>query len=54
MHDGPYNNIKIWNYAGLINVLNAEDGRGRGLVATNGGELAEAINVALGNQMGRC
>jgi indolepyruvate decarboxylase len=49
IHDGPYNNIKNWDYAGLVQVFNAEDGRGRGLRATNGRELAEAIEVALAN-----
>jgi indolepyruvate decarboxylase len=34
IHDGPYNNIKNWDYAGLIHAFNAEDGRGRGLRAT--------------------
>jgi pyruvate decarboxylase len=52
IHDGPYNNIKNWDYAGLIQVFNAEDGRGRGLRATNGGELQEAIKVALANRDG--
>ena len=52
IHDGPYNNIKNWDYAGLIQVFNAEDGRGKGLRAMNGGELAEAINVALANHDG--
>jgi pyruvate decarboxylase len=33
IHDG-YNNIKNWDYAGLIQVFNAEDGKGRGLRAT--------------------
>lgn len=49
IHDGPYNNVKNWDYAGLIEVFNAEDGRGRGLRATNGQELAQAIDLALGN-----
>jgi pyruvate decarboxylase len=49
IHDGPYNNVKNWDYAGLINAFNAEDGRGRGLRATNGGGLAKAIEVALAN-----
>ena len=35
IHDGPYNNIKNWDYAGLIQVFDAEDGRGRGLRATD-------------------
>lgn len=52
IHDGPYNNIKNWDYAGLIAAFNAEDGKGRGLRATNGGELAEAIEVALSNHDG--
>jgi pyruvate decarboxylase len=52
IHDGPYNNIKNWDYAGLIEAFNAEDGRGRGLRAINGAELAEAIKVALANRDG--
>jgi indolepyruvate decarboxylase len=52
IHDGPYNNVKNWDYAGLIQVFNAEDGEGRGLRATNGGELAEAIKGALANRAG--
>jgi pyruvate decarboxylase len=52
IHDGPYNNIKNWDYAGLIDAFNAEDGAGRGLLATNGGELADAIKIALANRDG--
>jgi indolepyruvate decarboxylase len=52
IHDGPYNNVKNWDYAGLIKVFNAEDGAGRGLLATTGGELAEAIKIALDNRDG--
>ena len=52
IHDGPYNNIKNWDYAGLIQAFNAKDGRGRGIRVTNGGELAEAIKVALANHDG--
>jgi pyruvate decarboxylase len=52
LHDGPCNNIKNWDYAGLISAFNAEDGKGRGLRATNGGELGEAIKVALANREG--
>jgi pyruvate decarboxylase len=52
IHDGPYNNVKNWDYAGLIKAFNAEDGRGRGLRATNGGELGEAIKIALANSEG--
>jgi pyruvate decarboxylase len=52
IHDGPYNNIKSWDNAGLIDAFNAEDGHGRGLRATTGGELAKAIEVALANREG--
>ncbi len=52
IHDGPYNNIKNWDYAGLIDVFNAEDGDGLGLRATTGGELAAAIARALGHANG--
>ena len=52
IHDGPYNNIKNWDYAGLIQAFNAEDGHGRGLRATNGGELDKAIKVAVTNRDG--
>ncbi len=52
IHDGPYNNIKNWDYAGLIQVFNAEDGRGRGIRVKTGGELADAIKVALANHDG--
>jgi pyruvate decarboxylase len=52
IHDGPYNNIKNWDYAGLIQAFNAEDGRGRGLRATSGRELEEAIKVAVANHDG--
>jgi pyruvate decarboxylase len=46
IHDGPYNYIKNWDYAGLIDAWNAEDGHGLGLKATTGGELADAISKA--------
>ena len=49
IHDGPYNNIKNWDYAGLIQAFNAEDGRARGMRATNGDELASAIEAAVAN-----
>ena len=52
IHDGPYNNIKNWDYAGLVQAFNAEDGHGRGLRATNGGELEKAIKVGLANRVG--
>ncbi len=52
IHDGPYNNIKNRDYAGLINVFNAEDGKGRGFRVATGGELAEAVAGALANRDG--
>jgi indolepyruvate decarboxylase len=41
-----------WDYAGLIQAFNAEDGRGRGLRVTNGGELSSAIEEAATNLNG--
>jgi indolepyruvate decarboxylase len=52
IHDGPYNNIKNWDYAGMVNVFNATDGEGRGFRATNGGELAAAIKHAAAHKGG--
>ena len=46
IHDGPYNYIKNWDYAGLIAPWNAEDGHGLGLKATTSAELARAIESA--------
>ena len=46
IHDGPYNNIKNWDYAGLMDVFNAGDGNGLGLRATTAGELGDAIAKA--------
>jgi pyruvate decarboxylase len=43
IHDGPYNRIKNWDYAGLMNIFNAGDGNGLGLRAATGRELAVAI-----------
>ena len=46
IHDGPYNYYKNWDYAGLIDVFNAGEGGGLGLIASTAGELAEAITTA--------
>lgn len=46
IHDGPYNYYKNWDYAGLVDVFNAEDGGGLGLKATTAAELADAIEQA--------
>jgi len=47
IHDGPYNRIKNWDYAGLMEVFNADDGKGLGLRAATTGELDQAIDRAL-------
>ncbi len=46
IHDGPYNNIKNWDYAALIHVFNAGEGNGLGLKASTAGELASAVSQA--------
>lgn len=46
IHDGPYNVIKNWDYAGLMNVFNAEDGKGWGTRVRTEGELDAAIAQA--------
>lgn len=46
IHEGPYNYIKNWDYAGLMKVFNAEEGQGLGFIAKTGSELAEAIKKA--------
>jgi pyruvate decarboxylase/indolepyruvate decarboxylase len=52
IHDGPYNYIKNWDYAGLMAAWNAEDGHGLGLKATTGVELARAIETACRHEGG--
>jgi pyruvate decarboxylase len=52
IHEGPYNYFKNWDYAGLIEVLNADDGHGLGLTANTGGELAEAVERAKAHKDG--
>ena len=52
IHDGPYNYYKNWDYAGLIDVFNAEDGGGLGLTATTAAELADAIGKARAHKGG--
>jgi pyruvate decarboxylase len=52
IHDGPYNNIKNWDYAGIVNVFNSTDGEGRGFRASTGTELATAIQEALAHKSG--
>lgn len=50
IHDGPYNNIKNWDYAGLMDVFNAGEGNGLGLRATTAGELSSAIAKAVSHK----
>lgn len=52
IHDGPYNYIKNWDYAGLMEVFNAGEGHGLGLKATTPKELTEAIARAKANTRG--
>jgi TPP-dependent 2-oxoacid decarboxylase len=47
IHDGPYNRIKNWDYAGLMKVFNADDGNGLGLHAATVGEFDAAVERAL-------
>jgi pyruvate decarboxylase len=52
IHDGPYNYYKNWDYAGLVDVFNAEDGGGLGLTATTAAELVDAIAKARAHKGG--
>ena len=47
IHDGLYNRIKNWDYAGLVEVFNAGEGKGLGLRAATVGELDKAMVRAL-------
>jgi TPP-dependent 2-oxoacid decarboxylase len=46
IHDGPYNTIKNWRYADLIDVFGAGEGNGWSCRAATEGELDEAISKA--------
>jgi pyruvate decarboxylase len=52
IHDGPYNNIKNWDYAGIMDVFNAGEGNGWSQRVTTEGELEEAIQSAFSNKGG--
>ncbi|OUJ16279.1 pyruvate decarboxylase [Acetobacter orientalis] len=52
IHDGPYNYIKNWDYAGLMEVFNAGEGHGLGLHAKTPAELEDAIKQAQANRRG--
>jgi pyruvate decarboxylase len=43
IHDGPYNDIKKWDYAGLINVFNCEEGNGLAMKAKTCQEFEDAL-----------
>jgi indolepyruvate decarboxylase len=46
IHDGPYNEIKNWKYAGLIDVFNGGEGNGWGCQVQTFGQLTEALEKA--------
>jgi pyruvate decarboxylase len=46
IHQGPYNKIKNWDYAGLMNVWTNGEGKGLGLHANTAGELSAALAKA--------
>lgn len=47
IHDGPYNTIKNWKYAELVDVFRPDHGEAWGCRATTEGELDDAIDQAL-------
>jgi pyruvate decarboxylase len=47
IHQGPYNNIKNWDYAGLMKVWTNDEGKGLGLRAKTAGELTAALTRAM-------
>ncbi|MCG7519802.1 thiamine pyrophosphate-binding protein [Ruegeria sp. Ofav3-42] len=49
IHDGPYNTIKNWDYAGLIDVFGAGEGNAWGCRVATEGELDAAIKTAQGH-----
>jgi len=50
IHDGPYNNIKNWDYAGLVDVFNADEGNGWSARVRTEGELDKAVKQALSHE----
>jgi len=50
IHVGPYNEVKNWDYAGLMNVFNADNGKGWGTRVETEKELADAIDKAIAHQ----
>ena len=54
IHDGPYNYYKYWDYAGLIDALNADDGHGLGLDRNHRRRTGRAIGKARAQKAARC
>ncbi|WP_414468255.1 alpha-keto acid decarboxylase family protein [Methanobacterium sp. ACI-7] len=52
IHEGPYNYIKNWDYSGLMDIFNANEGEGLGVTAKTAGELSEAIKKAKDHHKG--
>ncbi len=52
IHDGPYNNIKNWDYAGLVDIFNAGEGNGWSCRVKTEGELENAIKKAISHKGG--
>lgn len=52
IHDGPYNNIKNWNYAALVETFNAGDGSAKGYQVKTAEELTNAVEKAKSNLNG--
>ncbi|GAQ86799.1 pyruvate decarboxylase [Klebsormidium nitens] len=50
IHDGPYNNIKRWNYAALINAFHNGEGKCWTTQVKTEEDLTEAISTALGEK----
>jgi TPP-dependent 2-oxoacid decarboxylase len=49
IHDGPYNTIKNWDYAGLVDVFSAGEGNAWSRRVRTTGELDAAIAEAIGH-----
>ena len=52
IHDGLYNRIKNWDYAGMVQMFNAEDGHAKGFRVKTEEELAKAIEAGKENTAG--
>jgi TPP-dependent 2-oxoacid decarboxylase len=52
IHDGPYNNIKNWDYAGLVDIFNAGEGNGWSCRVKTEGELESSIKKAMSHKGG--